>query len=37
MEKSWKGAGGMGAGWEVSYKVIRVRMVAGGILIREGN
>ena len=20
MEKSWKGAGGMGAGWEVSYK-----------------
>ena len=31
MEKSWKGAGGMGAGWEVSYKG---ENGSGGILIR---
>ena len=41
MEKSWKGAGGMGAGWEVSYKGEngsgRDSDKEGCYRIREGN
>ena len=41
MEKSWKGAGGMGASWEVSYKGEngsgRDSDKEGCYRIREGN